>query len=293
MKLAFLVPAPDFAEEWRWAFDAEAAALVAAGVEVNPVPWTDPGDLANYDLVLPLVTWGYFERPKEWLAFLDRLEREHLPVVNPPPLLKWNSDKQYLAEIGANGVPTVPTLSVPALAEHDLEDARGRFGTERLIVKPPISAGAFDTFLLERGSAVPEPARGRRMMIQPFVETIADGEYSLILFDGALSHAVVKRPRTGDFRVQPHLGGRTEVCAVPDGALQVARAALDAAPAEATYARVDLVRDAAGQLRIIELELIEPALFLHLVPEAEARFAEAIRSATDRARKQPLADRRG
>ena len=84
LKLAFLVPAPDFEEEWRWAFDAEAAALVAGGVEVDPIPWTVAGDLSGYDLVLPLVTWGYFERPDEWFACLDRLERESLPVVTPP-----------------------------------------------------------------------------------------------------------------------------------------------------------------------------------------------------------------
>ena len=73
LKLAFLVPAPDFAEEWRWAFDAEAAALVAGGVEVDQVPWTEAGDLSGYDLVLPLVTWGYYERPGEWFDFLDRI----------------------------------------------------------------------------------------------------------------------------------------------------------------------------------------------------------------------------
>ena len=283
MKLAFLVPAPDFAQDWRWAFDAEAAALVASGIEVDPVPWTEARDLSGYDLVLPLVTWGYYERPGEWFAFLDRLERECLPVINPPSVLRWNSDKKYLAELGGKGVPTVPTVPVAALAERDLEEARRGFGTDRLIVKPPISAGAFDTFLLDRESKLPEAVRGRAMMIQPFVESIAEGEYSLILFDGALSHAVVKRPKRGDFRVQPHLGGETEVCDAPDGALEVAREALGAAPAEVTYARVDLVRDTAGQFRIIELELIEPALFLHLVPEAEARFAEAIKSAAQRA----------
>ncbi len=80
LKLAFLVPAPDYADEWRWAFDAEAAALIAGGIDVDPVPWTEAGDLGGYDLVLPLVVWGYHERPAEWLAFLDRIRREQLPV---------------------------------------------------------------------------------------------------------------------------------------------------------------------------------------------------------------------
>ncbi len=90
MKLAFLVPAPDYADEWRWAFDAEAAALVAGGIEVDPVPWTEAGDLASYDLVLPLVVWGYHERPVDWFGFLDRVACEQLPMVNPPALLRWS-----------------------------------------------------------------------------------------------------------------------------------------------------------------------------------------------------------
>lgn len=293
LKLAFLVPAPDFEEEWRWAFDAEAAALVAGGVEVDPIPWTAAGDLSGYDLVLPLVTWGYFERPGEWFAFLDRLERERLPVINPPALLRWNSDKKYLAELAEAGVPSVATLSVDALCTEHLEAARSRFGTDRLIVKPPVSGGAFQTFLVGPDEGVPPSVEAQPMIVQPFVEAIADGEYSLILFDGVPSHCVVKRPRDGDFRVQPHYGGVTRLCEVPDGAEPLARAALAAAPAHATYARVDIIRDDCGELAIMELELVEPALFLHLVPDSERRFAAAIRSAAERAREQPLADGRG
>ena len=283
MKLAFLVPAPDFAEEWRWAFDAEAAALVAGGVEVEPVAWTEAGDLSGFDLVLPLVAWGYYERPDEWFAFLDRLERERLPVVNPTALLRWNSDKVYLAELGEKGIPTVPTIAVDALGEEHLAEARERFATARLIVKPPVSGGAFETFRLEAGDGVPPSVAGRAMIVQPFIEAIATGEYSLILFDGALSHCVIKRPAQGDFRVQPNHGGITTLCEPPAGSLELARAALAAAPADATYARVDIIRDDDGVLRIMELELVEPALFLHLVPEAEARFTAAIRSAAERA----------
>ena len=285
LKLGFLVPAPDFAEEWRWAFDAESAALIAGGIEVDPVPWTEPGDLTAYDLVLPLVVWGYFERPAEWFALLDRIDRERIRVTNPPELLRWNSDKQYLAELGERGIPTVSTLPVDALDDDHLREARIRFGSNWLVVKPPISGGAFQTFRIGPGDPLAASVRNQRMVIQPFIHAIADGEYSLILFDGLLSHCVVKRPRNGDFRVQPHFGGATEVCAAPPGAEELAHAALAAAPGQATYARVDIIRDDAGQLAIMELELIEPALFLHLVPEASEAFAEAIRSAAQRARK--------
>jgi hypothetical protein len=98
-----------------------------------------------------------------------------------------------------------------------------------------------------------------------------------MLFDGVFSHAVVKRPRAGDYRVQPHLGGREEPCAAPDGAVDIARAALAATPGNPAYARVDLVRGNDGELKIMELELIEPSLWLQHAPDQGESFAAAIR----------------
>lgn len=283
MRLAFLIPAPDYPDPWRWAFDAEASALRDSGVAVDPVPWTAAGDLSGFDLVLPLVAWGYHLRYAEWLAFLDRLERERLPVVNPPALLRWNSHKRYLAEFEGRGIPTVPTLFVEACSEADVAAARRRFASERLVIKPPVSGNADGTYRLEPGAPLPRQAAGRPTIIQPLLDSIAgEGEYSLMLFDGAFSHAVVKRPAAGDFRVQPHLGGRTEACAAPPGAVALAEAALAAAPAATSYARVDMVRGEDGALKIMELELVEPALFLDRCEGAAGRFAAAIRSAAER-----------
>ena len=289
MRLAFLVPAPDFTEPWRWAFEAEAEALVAGGIAVDPVPWSEAAELGGYDLILPLVAWGYHLRYGEWLAFLDRLEAERLPVVNPPELLRWNSDKAYLAELGGKGIPTVPSLNVEALDERSLAGAADRFGTRQLVIKPPVSAGATGTFQVCADDEVPASARGVRTIIQPLVEMIAsEGEYSLMLFDGVLSHAVVKRPKPGDFRVQPHLGGIMEDCSPPEGGEELAKLALAAAAAEATYARVDLIRSRTGELQVMELELVEPALFLTHAPDRGAAFTRSIRRAAERAREQPL-----
>jgi len=123
------------------------------------------------------------------------------------------------------------------------------------------------------------------MIVQPMIEEIArTGEFSLMLFDGLFSHAVIKRPRSGDFRVQEYHGGETRPCdAPPAGAIALAQAALAAAPERATYARVDIVPDDEGTLRIMELELIEPALFLDHAPDAGAAFARSILSAAERA----------
>jgi glutathione synthase/RimK-type ligase-like ATP-grasp enzyme len=284
MRIAFLVPDPEYPEPWRWAFDVEAEALVAAGAEVVPVPWTRAGDLTGFDLVLPLVAWGYHLQYDEWLAFLDRVDASGVAMINPPALLRWNGDKAYLAELADAGVPTVPTLAVEACCDADLEEARRRFGSEWLVIKPPVSASATGTHRLGPNDDLPADSRGRPMIVQPLIEEIArTGEFSLMLFDGAFSHAVVKRPKSGDFRVQPHLGGVTLPCTPPAGAERLARQALASAPAKATYARVDIVPDDEGVLRIMELELIEPALFLVHAPDGGAAFTRAILSAVQRA----------
>jgi glutathione synthase/RimK-type ligase-like ATP-grasp enzyme len=280
MRVAILTPAPDYREDWAWAYDVEAAALTRAGIEVAAVAWTEACDLSGYDAVLPLVVWGYHFRFGEWLALLARLEAAGAPpMINPPALLRWNSDKAYLEELGAKGVPTVASRTFPALDEAALNRARGAFGDE-LVIKPLVSAAADDTFRIGPGDGVPDSVRGRRMLVQPFMPAIAAaGEYSLLLFGGEFSHAIVKRPKAGDFRVQPHLGGSETPCAPPEGAVALARAALAAAPAPATYARVDMIEGAEGELLIMELELIEPALWLQHSPDGGTAFAQAIKAA--------------
>jgi len=277
MRIAVLVPDPDYPEPWDWTFDVEAEALRAAGCTVDPVPWTDAGDANGYDLVMPLVAWGYHLDYARWLALLDRAEGECWPMVNPLGLLRWNSDKAYLAELADRGVSTVPTLAVEACCDADLEEARRRFGCDWLVIKPPVSASASGTHRLGPTDDLPADSMRRPMIVQPLIEEIArTGEYSLMLFDGEYSHAVVKRPKDGEFRVQPHLGGVTLPSKAPPGAVELAQQALAAAPARATYARVDIIPDDEGTLRIMELELIEPALFLDHAADGGAAFTRSV-----------------
>ena len=107
MRVAVLTPAPDFWEPWNWAYDSEAAALRAAGFDVEPLAWTEARYLERFDAVLPLVVWGYHFRFAQWHALLDRLEGCATPTFNPPALLRWNSDKSYLEQLAASGVATV------------------------------------------------------------------------------------------------------------------------------------------------------------------------------------------
>jgi glutathione synthase/RimK-type ligase-like ATP-grasp enzyme len=277
-RIAVLVPDPEYPEPWRWTYDPEAAALEAGGAEVEPVPWTELRDVSAYDLVLPLVAWGYHTDYARWLALLDRAGTERWPMVNPPELLRWNGDKAYLAELAGVGVSTVPTLAVEACCDGDLEQARREFGCEWLVIKPPVSASAMGAHRLAPNDDLPNDSIRRPMIIQPLIEEIGrTGEFSLMLFDGEYSHAVVKRPKSGDFRVQEYHGGMTTACqSPPAGAVELAQQALAAAPAKASYARVDIVPDDEGALRIMELELIEPSLFLDHAPDAPAAFSRAI-----------------
>ena len=190
------------------------------------------------------------------------------------------------------GVPVVPTEVAEALDEQSLERIRAHFGCTDLVVKPPVSASAWLTFPIRDGEAIPEAVRGRRMMVQPWLHSITStGEWSLLFFKGELSHALAKVPVAGDFRVQPEHGGIIESCDPPPGAVDVALAALAAAPAPALYARVDLVVGNCGSLKVIELELIEPALWLDRSPGAARLFADAVLSAARSSNEQPLTDR--
>jgi glutathione synthase/RimK-type ligase-like ATP-grasp enzyme len=292
VKLAILIPEADYSAEWRWAYDIEAESLVAAGAEVSPVVWSEPFDPREFDLVLPLVAWGYHKHFDRWCAVLDRFEKEGAPVQNPVPLLRWNSDKAYLAELYDKGVPVVPTEVADPLDDESLEQIRAHFDCADLVVKPPISASAYLTFPIRQGEPIPESVRGCRMMVQPWLENITtSGEWSLLFFGGKLSHAVSKVPVPGDFRVQPEYGGIITRCDPPPGAEEVARAALAAAPAPALYARVDLVMGNCGTLQVMELELIEPAFWLAQAPEAGLSFAAAVVRHVQRSSEEPLADR--
>ena len=279
-RVAILVPAPDYYEKWQPAFARKAAALTGAGLIVEQRVWTDPGDLPGYDLILPLFAWGYQRDVAAWYALLDRLEAEALPVANPVPVLRWNSDKAYLGELGAKGVAVVPTVEVAALADANLADARTQLGAEEVVIKPAISGGADGTHRIAAGEAIPADARGQRRLVQPLMPGIlTEGEFSLFFFAGNFSHAIVKRPASGDFRVQEQFGGRETAWEATPAAQALATAALAAAPAPPVYARVDMVGDAAGKLHIMELELIEPSLFLHHASDKGAAFGTAVYAA--------------
>ena len=284
LSVAILTPDPQGAAAgtlWPAVLERLRAPLATAGIAAESRAWTAAGDLSGFDLVLPLLAWGY-HREGDWAGQVARWQAAGVPLQNPPPVLLWNADKSYLARLAAAGAPVVPSLFVERLDEAALEAAAARFGTGTLIAKPRVSASAFQTICWSRGAPLaggPDAAA----IVQPYLPDIEQGgELSLIYLGGVFSHAIRKRPRPGEYRVQPEFDsiiGPHE--ALPDEH-EAAEAALRAAGSDLLYARVDLVRDPGGKPVLMEIELVEPDLYLEHHPEAPAAFARAVEVAARR-----------
>lgn len=282
IRVAVLTPDPadpSFHGRWREVFDRMARPLAAEGVEAVDVSWTADEDLSAFPLVLPMTVWGYHRAHDFWLARCEAWEVNRVPILNPASVLRWNSDKGYLGRLWDLGAPAIPTVYVDRPTAADVAHAAERFGADRLVVKPTVSAGAYRTILVSPGDRLEDGPQGPAL-IQPFLPAVGkDGEVSLIFFDGRFSHAVRKVAKAGDFRVQPEYDSTVMAHAPAEDELDAAEAILNAVEERLLYARVDLVRDRQGRPALIELEAIEPDLYLGYDPEAAARFARAVRAA--------------
>lgn len=279
-RIAILTPeagSEGFRTRWPDVLERNAAPLREAGLEVEARDWAHAGDLAEFDLVLPLLVWGYPFAPAQWAEAVDRWEGQGVRLQNPASVLRWNSDKAYLGRLAERGAPVVPTRHYTQLDEAALEEAARAFGTDRLVAKPRISSSAWQTIRWSPGRPLDGGPQGAAM-VQPYLPEIErSGEVSLIFFGGAYSHAISKRPQPGDFRVQPEYDGIIAACRPDPDEHEAAARILAAVEEPLLYARVDLVRGLDGAPRLIELELIEPDLYLGYDSGAGERFAAAVR----------------
>lgn len=266
------------------------AALTAAGAAAHCVEWDDRQvDWARFDLVVPRSAWDYAERLPEFLAWAEHVARL-TTLVNPLPVVRWNTDKHYLGELARAGAPVVATRYVEP--GEDLSRALGEFldtdGCRELVVKPAVGAGARDARRHARGDLAgilahiePLLAARRSVMLQPYLASVdREGETALMYIDGRFSHAIRKgallpsgAPSTAGLFAPETIVARTP------GADELAAAErILGATAFATlvYARVDLLRDGAGVPKLLELELTEPSLFLSYAPGSAERFAAAL-----------------
>jgi glutathione synthase/RimK-type ligase-like ATP-grasp enzyme len=255
-------------------------ALLERDCEAASVVWDDAGiDWAGFDLCLVRSTWDYHEKHGEFLDWARRVE-EVMALRNPAQLIAWNSDKTYLRELSEGGVRIVPTVWVERGSEADLEQILAAQEWAEAVVKPVVDLGAKNLHRVrtgERSTALATVLERHDAMVQPFLPSLeAQGELSLVYMEGELSHAVRKRPAAGDFRVQSIWGGSFERTGAETSHVELGEQAISQLDAPPLYARVDLVEDLDDQSCLIELELIEPNLYLSTHPSAAAQLADAL-----------------
>ncbi|WBQ12704.1 hypothetical protein L2D00_12735 [Hyphomonadaceae bacterium BL14] len=270
-------------------FDLEYGALSRACHDVDIAlehrVWDEAFDASRFDGFMIGTVWDYPPKLALFLETLDRLAG-HGPVWNPPSLVRWNIEKTYLKALESAGAPSIPTLWRARADDSAIRDGFAMFDTDRLVVKPLVGGGAWRQALVRRGEALPgaDALPPGACLIQPFLPGVPEeGEYSLIFFGGEFSHALVKRPKAGDYRVQSMFGAREEVWTPSEAELALARSVLDAAAqitgeADLLYARVDMVRGLDGQLAVMELEIIEPYFYPEQGPDMGAVFARALQA---------------
>jgi len=258
-------------------------ALEERGISVTGIPWNAPEHrLDDIDLAVFRSSWDYHHAPEAFLAWLAAWEGRGVRFWNPPALVRWNLSKRYLLDLEQRGVSVVPTVLLEGPASHHLHGVLARRGWDRAVVKPIIGASGHDaTFVTTEtardvAAALDHGGIRRPAIVQPFVaEVQTRGEWSMVFIEGVPTHAMLKFPASGDFRVQSSYGGSSRRAEPPPAVLAAAGRAVDEVPAKPLYARVDGVETAAGFL-VMEVELHEPGLFFGAAPEAAGVFAEAI-----------------
>lgn len=248
-------------------------------VQWQDFAWDDATvDWASFDAAMIGTAWDYWDRQAAFLSKLDEIASQ-TRLYNPPALVRWNSRKSYLRDMEALGARLIPTLWLDTASPETVNAAFDKLGTDDLVIKRQVAAGADGQYRLQRGA--PLPHMPHPMMAQPFLSAILEeGEFSFIYVDGHFSHALVKRAAQGDYRIQSTYGGTDHALSPPPADLAAARAMLDAVTTAhgqpLLYARVDMIRAKDGGLLLMEVEAIEPFLYPLEGPGLGKRLAEAL-----------------
>lgn len=256
--------------------------MAKLGWQVTEVAWTDTNvDWNDFEVIVIRSPWDYQDHPQQFLEVLQRIDASDAVLLNSLATVQWNISKSYLKTFASKGVPIVPTLWFMTFDLAAMQQAYIDWDTPELIIKPQISANADDTFrlppaeLADSSDQLASLFTDREHMVQPFLPAIVEeGEYSLFYFAAEYSHAIIKKPAHGDFRVQEEHGG--ELLEIePEAELRAAGDKVIAALSEPLlYARVDVVRH-QGEFVLMELEAIEPSLYFNMSASAAGNFAQA------------------
>ena len=255
------------------------AALEAKGWRVNRVAWQGDFDWSTTKLALFRTPWGYSKEFEAFGAWLERT-RKLVHFVNPLAAIYWNSDKHYLAELEAKGIAVPDTHFIRKGTAITLTELHEQLGWKHTVLKPTVSAGGRHTYQLRQADWERQEALFQTLiaeedfLLQPFLTNVVDkGELALMLIGGEVTHAVLKRAKSGDFRVQDNYGGTVEAHKPIQEAIDLAKAAVAACPIAPLYARADLVWDNNGELAVSELEIFEPEMWFRFHPAAAEQLA--------------------
>ena len=258
--------------------------LRQSGVSVQEVSWRHPApNWSQYAAVVIRSPWDYQSDPQAFLQVLEQIELSSARLLNTLATVRWNIRKSYLRELETAGHTIVPTIWLQSPTAAELAQLPDHWNCAETVVKPIVGANADNAFRLPRNPA-PEllqqavaAFQQTTALAQPFISSVtALGEYSLIFFEGQFSHAVLKTPAAGDFRVQEEHGGIIQAIQPPPEMIACAERSLQSCPQPLLYARVDLVLLPDGQPAIMEIELIEPSLYLSFDPQSATRFATSV-----------------
>lgn len=260
--------------------------LIEKGVDVKAVPWNDPGwgneeksNFAGADIILIRSTWDYFMHVDKFSQWLDALS-SFGNVLNRPSLMRWNMTKTYLGELEDAGVAIVPTRFC-APTPTAINDTIEKLEIDEAVVKPVVGGGASELTIIQKSDALSIQKAANRLthsaMVQPLLSSVkTEGEISLIYFDGEFSHGVLKRPKSGDIRVQEEHGGTTKRINASAQMVAFGSKVLHACPGDTPcIARIDIV-PIDGDFYVMEAELIEPELFFNYAPEQAEVFADLL-----------------
>ncbi|MGC4007391.1 MAG: hypothetical protein QM811_31410 [Pirellulales bacterium] len=255
-----------------------AQALTERGVRAVPCVWNDPSvDWTRFDATLIRSTWDYHEHADAFLAWVRSFETSRTRLWNTPSLVERNLHKFYLRDLQTSGAEIIPTEFISRGSNLELSDILRRNDWREAVVKPAISAGSIGTWRTSGGPG--DDARFREqlatadLLVQPFMSEIVNaGEWSLVFFESRFSHAVIKRPAPADFRVQSQFGGEAIPIVPPGWLMERAASILGQYRPTPLYARIDGIV-ASDRFLLMEVELIEPYLFLGTSPDAASRFA--------------------
>lgn len=257
--------------------------LQGKGLKIQREVWDDPQvDWAAYDLAILKAPWDYFDKIEQFNQWLRQLDEAGVRLLNPTDTVRWNSDKHYLQDLAAAGMDIIPSSFLEKGQQADWQSYFDHFQAEKLIMKPAVSGGAKNTFVLKREEILSEIPKLQSLLneeaylLQPFISRIQEeGEWSFVFFGGRFSHCLLKTAKSGDFRVQHVHGGAVHAMEPPKDLLEVARQYVDTFAKGCLYARVDGVR-LDGTFALMELELIEPYLYLFTHEQGFENYYKAL-----------------